>query len=77
MQVGAFYDGFNEKGLVICGLPEKISRKTILFMPMLVVRIVDVSRHPLFWLHLGYCCSEHPHFFKKKKQVLGVFGKAI
>jgi len=49
MQVGAFCDGFSEKGLAICGLPKKISRETTLFMPMLVVRIIDVSRHPLFW----------------------------
>jgi len=49
MQVGAFCDEFSEKGLAICGLLEKISRETTLFMPMLVVRIVDLSRHPLFW----------------------------
>jgi hypothetical protein len=48
MQVGAFCDEFSEKGLAICGLPEKINRETTLFMPMLVVRIVDLSRHPLF-----------------------------
>jgi hypothetical protein len=60
MQVGAFCDEFSEKGLAICGLPEEISRETTLFMPMLVVRIVDLSRHPLFlvtvpssnlWIH--------------------------
>ncbi len=48
MQVGAFCGEFSEKGLAICGLPERISRETTLFMPMLVVRIVDLSRHPLF-----------------------------
>jgi len=50
MQVGTFCVEFSGKGLVICGLSEKISRETILFMPMLVVIIVDLSRHPLFWL---------------------------
>jgi hypothetical protein len=49
MQIGAFYDEFSEKGLVIGGLPEKISKETTMFMPMLIVRIVDTSRHPLFW----------------------------
>jgi hypothetical protein len=49
MQVGTFCAEFSGKGLAICGLPEKISRETILFMPMLVVRIVDLSGHPLFW----------------------------
>jgi len=49
MQVGAFCDEFSEKGLAICDLVEKISRETTLFMPMLIVRIVDLSRHPLFW----------------------------
>jgi len=60
MQVGAFCDEFNEKRLAICGLPEEIGKETTLFMPMLVVRIVDLSRHPLFlvtvpssnlWIH--------------------------
>ncbi len=49
MQVGAFCDEFSEKGLTICGLPKKINKDTTLFMPMLVVRIVDMSRHLLFW----------------------------
>jgi hypothetical protein len=48
MQVGTFCDEFSEKGLAIGGLPEKISRETTLFMPMLVIRIVDTSRHPFF-----------------------------
>jgi hypothetical protein len=48
MQIGAFCDEFSKKGLAICGLLEKISRETTLFMPMLVVRIVDLFRHPLF-----------------------------
>jgi len=48
-QVGAFCDEFSEKGLAICGLPKKICRETTLFMPMLVVTFVDLSRHLLFW----------------------------
>jgi len=48
MQVGAFCDELNEKGLESCSLPKKINKKVTLFMPMLVVRIVGLSRHPLF-----------------------------
>ncbi len=48
MQVGAFCGEFSGKGLAICGLPKRIGRETTLFMPMLVVRIVDLSRHPFF-----------------------------
>jgi len=49
MQVGIFCDEFREKGSAVCGLSQKIRRETILFKPILVVRFVISSRHPLFF----------------------------
>jgi hypothetical protein len=66
MQVGAFCGEFSEKGLAICGLLKRISRKTTLFMPMLVVRIVDLSWHPLFWLQ-----GSEIYGLKSKFEVVG------
>jgi hypothetical protein len=48
MHVGIFCDEFREKGSVICGLSQKVRRETTLFRPILVVRFVISSRHPLF-----------------------------